>query len=150
MPRLRWVDVAEQMYIKNPNESTRVMKAAMYDWMLPSTTFTATNMSSLVSLREVVVELITGRTHQVRGQTKELGDGYHIAGDNLYTGMTSSPKLHNSYSSPFLALEALSITFPENFVFYPPRLTKSQLKSLETKNLKKKTTILKLNCLNFV
>lgn len=67
--------------------------------------------SSLVSLREVEFELMTGRTHQIRGQTSLLAQGCHIGGDNMYRGVTTSSSIDKFFSSSFLALQAVAITF---------------------------------------
>jgi len=71
-----------------------------------------------LTLQEVTLELMTGRTHQARGQLATLGSGchssYHIAGDNIYLGATSlPPELVDGYrSSPYLALQASSLSLP--------------------------------------
>lgn len=81
-------------------------------------------------VQEVTVELLTGRTHQIRGQLQALqrhpdllhylsnnhnssGVGVHVAGDNMYRGITSTPLLppphvNDPYSSSsFLALQVI-------------------------------------------
>ncbi len=82
-----------------------------------------------IGFQEVVLELITGRTHQVRGQLQSLQwhpevikhnsfiGRFHIAGDNLYTGATcfapggadledsDDPNSLVSRSCPHLALQ---------------------------------------------
>lgn len=46
-----------------------------------------------------------GRTHQCRGQLQALGDGLHIAGDNMYEGATSVMTPDGCQSSAYLALQ---------------------------------------------
>jgi 23S rRNA-/tRNA-specific pseudouridylate synthase len=54
-----------------------------------------------IAAQEVVIELITGRTHQIRGQLQSLQrhsqlvekqqllSGFHVAGDRMYAGVTT-------------------------------------------------------------
>ena len=90
---------------------------------LPNRTFIAldsyfsTDISTLedshkkvLTLCELEVELLTGRTHQIRGQLQELGSRdprwrFHVAGDNRYVGPStnSAPDIYRS--SPFLGLQ---------------------------------------------
>jgi len=71
-----------------------------------------------ITFQECTLELITGRTHQARGQLSNLGSGchsaYHIAGDNNYTGCTSLPpsKIDGYRSSPYLALQSARLSLP--------------------------------------
>ena len=67
--------------------------------------FSTVSLEDSLSFGEVEFELITGRTHQIRGQVACLGEGTHIAGDNVYCGMTTSNCRDKYSSSPFLALE---------------------------------------------
>lgn len=46
-----------------------------------------------------------GRTHQCRGQLQALGDGLHIAGDNMYEGATTVMTPDGCQSSAYLALQ---------------------------------------------
>jgi len=66
-----------------------------------------------VSLQEVTLQLLSGRTHQARGQIKALGAGFHIAGDSNYIGITSPTQLDMYRSSPYLALYSSKITFDD-------------------------------------
>jgi len=71
-----------------------------------------------ITFQECTLELITGKTHQARGQLSNLGSGchssYHIAGDNNYTGCTSLPssKIDGYRSSPYLALQSARLSLP--------------------------------------
>lgn len=133
MSRKKWMLIAENIY--STNQNTKHLLAAVREWMhyepSKNSVDSFSNIeNSFVTLQEVQVELITGRTHQVRGQAMALGNGFHVAGDNLYKGATSSPKLdiNSICSSPYLALQATSITLPKEFVFHPPKLSKAELK----------------------
>jgi hypothetical protein len=48
--------------------------------------------SSKLCLCEIEVLLLTGRTYQCRGQCQAITDSVHIAGDNMFRGITSSPE----------------------------------------------------------
>lgn len=45
---------------------------------------------TVITFCEIELELLTGRTHQVRGQMHSMGEGVHIAGDLMYTGFRES------------------------------------------------------------
>jgi hypothetical protein len=47
----------------------------------------------------------------IQGQLQALGDGIHIAGDNLYNGATTLERPDNYKSSPYLALQACHLSF---------------------------------------
>ena len=64
-----------------------------------------------ISFWEVDLQLITGRTHQFRGQMHQQEMDIHIAGDNLYGGATSSASKDMYSSSPFLALQGCYFSF---------------------------------------
>lgn len=75
--------------------------------------------SDLIVIQELTLELLTGRTHQIRGQLQILPQhpafstkmkqaiGIHVAGDNMYRGASS----HNDelHVSPYLALQSYAI-----------------------------------------
>jgi 23S rRNA-/tRNA-specific pseudouridylate synthase len=78
--------------------------------------------SQLIGFQEITVELITGRTHQIRGQIQSFQihpllqemtrlslpiSNIHLAGDNMYRGCTSDPS--EQYISPYLGLQSYSI-----------------------------------------
>jgi 23S rRNA-/tRNA-specific pseudouridylate synthase len=72
---------------------------------------------ALITLVELELNLLTGRTHQCRGQIQALGSGYHIAGDSLYPGLTADGAGPDSYClSPYLALQ-VRIIFKFGFHF---------------------------------
>ena len=108
MSRAKWILVAENIYSSSQN--TKHLLAAVKEWMQYDSSLNnsiesfSDRKNSVVTLQEVQLELITGRTHQVRGQAMALGNGFHVAGDNLYKGATSSPKLNidSMCSSPYL------------------------------------------------
>jgi 23S rRNA-/tRNA-specific pseudouridylate synthase len=63
-----------------------------------------------LSLCELELELLTGRTHQIRGQLQELGSRdprcrFHVAGDNRYVGPSTNRAPDIYRSSPFLGLQ---------------------------------------------
>jgi len=62
-----------------------------------------------LTLWEVDLRLLTGRTHQCRGQLH--CEGFHVAGDNTYEGATSSASKDRYRSSPFLALQSAEFAF---------------------------------------
>jgi 23S rRNA-/tRNA-specific pseudouridylate synthase len=75
-----------------------------------------------VGFQEVVLELITGRTHQVRGQLQSLQwhpevmklqdriSHFHIAGDNLYPGAsTQSSRVEHDEEGDEEAEESMSM-----------------------------------------
>ena len=64
-----------------------------------------------ISFWEIDLQLITGRTHQCRGQLHNHEMDMHIAGDNLYGGATSSISKDMYSSSPFLALQGCYFSF---------------------------------------
>jgi 23S rRNA-/tRNA-specific pseudouridylate synthase len=64
-----------------------------------------------IPLLEADIELLTGRTHQIRGQMRL--HGWHIAGDNMYEGVSSKREPDIYRSAPFLALQAHQIEFPK-------------------------------------
>lgn len=83
----------------------------------------------IVAFQEVELQLVTGRTHQVRGQlhafqfyppskTNEQMSSFleysqvHIAGDSLYRGLTSDHDVEDIIS-PYLALQAAKLSFYE-------------------------------------
>ena len=99
---------------RNFNDST-IISSAFESWFCD---YGKCEESSKIAMQEVEAELITGRTHQIRGQIKALGNSFHVAGDNLYSGVTSTTvsttelKSTHSPSSAYLALQATSIEFP--------------------------------------
>lgn len=105
------VDEASVAHATFPNQeahrSLLYLKDAVFSWM--SDTSNHSENSSLVNLMEVEFNLLTGRTHQIRGQVSALGEDYHIAGDNLYSGASTSDAATNyPGASPFLALQVRS------------------------------------------
>ena len=103
----QWLDSFEIDDPKyNDEYSGQLLASAIHSWMVGG------DRKQDVTLREVELELITGRTHQVRGQVSVLCDhSCHVAGDNMYHGLTSSSNIDPFYSSPYLALQATSISF---------------------------------------
>ena len=103
-----WLDLVRSDCFHNDEkgESKQFIRSAIESWMAHG------DGEQLVTLREIELELITGRTHQVRGQVSVLYDrNCHVAGDNMYIGLTSSDKIDDFNSSPYLALQATSISF---------------------------------------
>lgn len=99
-------------------QATNGISNLLNSWLL---NFSSMDQSSqLFVLQEVTVELLTGRTHQVRGQLQSLqqhpavtaiglGDAnIHVVGDNLYTGCSSVVGTNVYKSSPHLALQSYS------------------------------------------
>jgi 23S rRNA-/tRNA-specific pseudouridylate synthase len=82
------------------------MTAGMRSWMSPA----LERGSATTSFSEVVLDLRTGRTHQVRGQLHS--DSQHIAGDNLYRGCTSTDQ--EAAVSVHLALQSCFLGFRYN------------------------------------
>lgn len=71
-----------------------------------------------ISFAEVELQLVTGRTHQIRGQLSAVGEDYgggllHVAGDNMYQGISTVEYTDKYKSSPYLALQVAVI-----FVFF--------------------------------
>lgn len=65
----------------------------------------------ILTFAELKVELLTGRTHQIRGQLHAVGlpFGMHIAGDNMYAGASSAKVIDAYRSSPYLALQVIQL-----------------------------------------
>jgi 23S rRNA-/tRNA-specific pseudouridylate synthase len=68
-----------------------------------------------ISFCEVLLELKTGRTHQVRGQL-QADRNWHIAGDEMYRGVTSSTQSVNAdkITSKYLGLQSCLLAFSCN------------------------------------
>ena len=110
---------------KAQEEHVQQLRAAFCEWFVR---YEGSRRGLRIALQEVELELVTGRTHQIRGQLQALqrgssssapsagaeaeADDYfsvllaggHIAGDNLYTGCTSN-SLEPVKMSPHLALQ---------------------------------------------
>jgi 23S rRNA-/tRNA-specific pseudouridylate synthase len=68
------------------------------------------SLSKELHFAELELEVVSGRTHQIRGQLAciggEVGGGeLHIAGDNMYAGRSSVQGVDKFKSSPYLALQ---------------------------------------------
>lgn len=75
-----------------------------------------------LSFAELELDLTTGRTHQIRGQLSAIGSDIgggllHVAGDNVYTGMSSWEHRDKYKSSPYLALQVSFKLSTMNIVF---------------------------------
>lgn len=77
------------------------LAAALLSW--------STNAQAPLSFCDVTLDLLTGRTHQCRGQLQQ--GGWHIAGDNMYRGITSVKSSEHYPMSTFLALQSKAIAF---------------------------------------
>lgn len=127
--RSQWLRLAETAFAVG---STAKLSLALKQWCSTSNatdssvtssdvhrTEDPSRLDSKTTFQEVTVQLITGRTHQIRGQLQALSrhplisDGstnnsdVHIAGDNVYRGCTSL--LDEQYISSNLALQASSL-----------------------------------------
>jgi 23S rRNA-/tRNA-specific pseudouridylate synthase len=114
-----------------PGQSTASIQrlytaAALTEWLgntnltTAATNTNAQHRDDLVVVQELTVELLTGRTHQIRGQFQALQRHpliqaspfqqcqVHVAGDHMYPGASFPLELHrqpdSNWASPFLAL----------------------------------------------
>lgn len=63
-----------------------------------------------IAIAELEIELLTGRTHQIRGQL--AAEGFPLVGDAQYGGVSASLDLpRHSKSSQLLALQCCELTF---------------------------------------
>ncbi len=63
-----------------------------------------------IAIAELEIELLTGRTHQIRGQL--AAEGFPLVGDVQYGGATASLELpRNNKSSQLLALQCCELSF---------------------------------------
>ena len=79
------------------------LKGAMASWLV------SPQPEMFIAFSSVELDLHSGRTHQVRGQLSS-GD-WHIAGDNLYPGCTSTYSEDDHRVSEHLALQSSLISF---------------------------------------
>jgi len=102
----------EERIIIEDMENIQKLHSAFSEWFSPRCR--DSNPLCDVTLQEVEIDLVTGRTHQIRGQIQSLQHphhslpsslGIHIAGDNLYVGCTAQ-SLYPIKTSPHLALQA--------------------------------------------
>jgi hypothetical protein len=93
-----WSDFASGL----PTES--VARLALHSWVMDK------DPQARLCLVELDVELLTGRTHQIRAQLQRVG--WHLAGDNVYSGQSSVLNPNRFRASPFLALQAHHLSFP--------------------------------------
>lgn len=95
-PAAMWVAFADALP-RTP--SHRRLQQAVHWWAVCA----GTPMNQPLTLWDIEIRLVTGRTHQCRGQMH--CEQLHIAGDNTYRGATSSASTDRYRSSPFLALQ---------------------------------------------
>jgi 23S rRNA-/tRNA-specific pseudouridylate synthase len=63
-----------------------------------------------MAIAELEIELLTGRTHQIRGQL--AAEGFPLVGDVQYGGATASLDVpRNNKSSQLLALQCCELSF---------------------------------------
>lgn len=110
------------MYVSEQSYVLQKCHDALLDWMR------GVGDAQHVALQEIVLELVTGRTHQLRGQlhglqrhpllqgerAESLRD-FHIAGDRLYQGITSLDAEDGSRSCPHLALQVIAFVGINSF-----------------------------------
>lgn len=99
--------------------SVNEFKARMGLWLdhADHSAANANDTNGQLSLCELELQLVTGRTYQCRGQCQAIAPGVHLAGDNLYEGVTSDliarqRSLSNRglfVTSPALALQAFEL-----------------------------------------
>lgn len=119
--RLEWLQFASEKLQADEERDVKdedlrgKLRHAIQQWM------TSGDPAEYIALQELTVELITGRTHQVRGQLQllsshleasRIGKNFHLAGDNLYHGCTSEHIAidDNSHTCPYLTLQACGLT----------------------------------------
>mmetsp|Transcript_2546 Transcript_2546/g.3303 ORF Transcript_2546/g.3303 Transcript_2546/m.3303 type:complete len:226 (+) Transcript_2546:174-851(+) len=68
-------------------ESSNDFNCAVKHWFSKFSKEEILDSSDLLTFYQIEVELLTGRTHQIRGQFAAMG--WHLAGDNLYLGAST-------------------------------------------------------------
>jgi hypothetical protein len=83
--------------------------------------------SDVVSFCEVELQLLTGRTHQLRAQMQALGGGVQIAGDRIYhshlDGALPGTEMRKQLRPQFVSSPHLSLQVLESSLLFPPSLT---------------------------
>lgn len=147
---MRWQQELQSTISNDSPLDSIYLCSAMDHWlsgMQRQQSKSSASTDSLICFQEITVELLTGRTHQIRGQFQALqrfptlhesfqGCDIHIAGDHLYPGASYPHFLQEEDdmegSSPFLALVSYGIELDLPFSSHPKQNHPSQSREEST------------------